>query len=61
MDVPGPGGKQLQPIINFCACVIAYSGKRSICQESEGKGVGAEFSGKKKPFSLNVRVTGQGN
>lgn len=47
MDVPGPGGKQLQSTINFCACVIAHSGKISICQESEGKGVGAELSGKK--------------
>lgn len=47
MDVSGHGGKQLQSMINFCACVIACNGEISICQESEGKGVGAEFSVKK--------------
>lgn len=47
MDVSGPGGEQLQPMINFCACVIVYGGEISIYQESESKGLDAEFSGKK--------------
>lgn len=47
MDVSGRGGEQLQSMINFCACVIAYRGEVSIYQEFEGKGLDAEFSGKK--------------
>ena len=50
MDVSGPGGRQLQSMVNFCACVIGCSGEISTCQESEGYGLSAEFSGRKNFF-----------